>query len=128
VSGAGSAARPGGKEGERGKTDNRGPQDGTESCWSDWVEEVPPSDGPEHGHDNRNADGPDDQVHPRMRNFGSDARKIRAAKKPREKGNRQKRYQRGTDCHSRGPTQYIRLVSRTDRYCCVRLRAVKADR
>ena len=51
---------------------------------------------------------------------------VRATEEPREKGDRQKRHQRCTNPHSRfrGPTQYIRLLPRHRRRCCVRLRAL----
>ena len=78
---------------QRRKADHRRAQNTVRNARrSDRLEQVLPADRARiDRHDCRDDDGPDEQVHPRVRDLGHDAGEIRVAKEPREQGNRQKR-------------------------------------
>jgi hypothetical protein len=102
-----------GQQRQGGKAKNRGAQDGPVPGGPDRVEQIAPADGTEQRHRQCQQHRPRDQIQPRPRYLTNNRVKVRATEEPREKGNRQKRYQDGTNTHSRGPeevTQYIRLL------------------
>ena len=76
-------------------------QHGTEARRANRVEQIPPADRAHNRHDRRDDDRPDHKIEAGVRDLRCNRRQIRATEEPCEEGNRQKRDERCTDCHSR---------------------------